>query len=102
MIRRPPRSTLFPYTTLFRSGLRQTRKKRTGNELEGISQLPAGAQDRKSTRLNSSHLVISYAVFCLKKKIKDNFKSTLTFVTSVPGGTPRDDLNREGTVAPDS
>src|SRR5256885_6767659 len=89
MIRRPPRSTLFPYTTLSRSGhelldpirqpsdgrrraedqlvppgggsLREPRPERPG---------PARVEDRKSTRLNSSHLVISYAVFCLKKKKK--------------------------------
>src|SRR3989442_5301923 len=74
MIRRPPRSTLFPYTTLFRShpvapaelrGLDQhLRRARTA----GDSRPPA--QDRKSTRLNSSHVRISYAVFCLKKKQK--------------------------------
>src|SRR2546426_7767875 len=79
MIRRPPRSTLFPYTTLFRSamlwaklplaafaGLRVRKLDDTGAQVS----LPAGwkTQDRKSTRLNSSHLVISYAVFCLKKK----------------------------------
>src|SRR5256885_5586666 len=68
MIRRPPRSTLFPYTTLFRSGeLPGNRDIRAepGWQAEG-----RGGQglDRKSTRLNSSHLVISYAVFCLKKK----------------------------------
>src|SRR2546426_11958749 len=66
MIRRPPRSTLFPYTTLFRSG---EGGRRSG---EGWFMVPMRAQkrkgDRKSTRLNSSHLVISYAVFCLKKK----------------------------------
>src|SRR5256885_8309377 len=107
MIRRPPRSTLFPYTTLFRSALQQLRSD-TGiqyeqrmqgilhfytnaHEFEGalkpteqmqalgcdrrlidadeaVRLEPALAQDRKSTRLNSSHLVISYAVFCLKKK----------------------------------
>src|SRR5260221_6908462 len=72
MIRRPPRSTLFPYTTLFRSlheiaafdrGARadQMRVRRAAGQRE---------QDRKSTRLNSSHTVISYAVFCLKKKKK--------------------------------
>src|SRR5256885_7319788 len=73
MIRRPPRSTLFPYTTLFRS------QAGPGEHLDvaaldlvdpgvGEGGDPAGALDRKSTRLNSSHLVISYAVFCLKKK----------------------------------
>src|SRR6266496_741731 len=63
MIRRPPRSTLFPYTTLFRSKFRTQR-------LKGISQRDACVWnlDRKSTRLNSSHVEISYAVFCLKKK----------------------------------
>src|SRR5258708_30941470 len=74
MIRRPPRSTLFPYTTLFRSpfpllhrhaprqprqGLRRSRESSAGDP-----------KDRKSTRLNSSHQIISYAVFCLKKKKK--------------------------------
>src|SRR5256885_12094383 len=66
MIRRPPRSTLFPYTTLFRSYSPWI--SRLLGEL-GHQVLVAHAQkDRKSTRLNSSHLVISYAVFCLKKK----------------------------------
>src|SRR2546430_13528588 len=75
MIRRPPRSTLFPYTTLFRSVFAargtealvtfQTRTPDTGSLYEN----PAGCEtDRKSTRLNSSHSQISYAVFCLKKK----------------------------------
>src|SRR5690349_24209426 len=71
MIRRPPRSTLFPYTTLFRSqpgyGRLQAAEallRRQGSA--GPVQLPG--QDRKSTRLNSSHVEISYAVFCLKKK----------------------------------
>src|SRR2546426_2629313 len=84
MIRRPPRSTLFPYTTLFRSFLRggdgahvvhralghleQTMHVR----LERVD----GRLDRKSTRLNSSHLVISYAVFCLKKKKRDKPANT--------------------------
>src|SRR6266496_2808086 len=66
MIRRPPRSTLFPYTTLFRSV-----RHRAASPLHlvsaAVSSAP-GAQDRKSTRLNSSHVEISYAVFCLKKK----------------------------------
>src|SRR3712207_7300068 len=94
MIRRPPRSTLFPYTTLFRSlGLRRQRgaedaggRVRDGggdralrlqgapdvahgpDDALGRHQAAQGAQDRKSTRLNSSHANISYAVFCLKKK----------------------------------
>src|SRR6266566_4929324 len=64
MIRRPPRSTLFPYTTLFRSSLHRGR--RTSPHPQDF--VFADRLDRKSTRLNSSHLVISYAVFCLKKK----------------------------------
>src|SRR3712207_7608594 len=83
MIRRPPRSTLFPYTTLFRSGLQEARaylvqlqsQAERDNDL-GVASLLEGRheeslerlQDRKSTRLNSSHANISYAVFCLKKK----------------------------------
>src|SRR2546426_6515202 len=92
MIRRPPRSTLFPYTTLFRSHIaaarvqidvRLERAERAG-EFHGPGygtlkrqRREAAAQpveqDRKSTRLNSSHLVISYAVFCLKKKKQKNY-----------------------------
>src|SRR5438445_3925268 len=86
MIRRPPRSTLFPYTTLFRSWVGQVvgvgRRPRQVHERARLGRLPdavAGshglscystdhAEDRKSTRLNSSHANISYAVFCLKKK----------------------------------
>src|SRR2546429_1400040 len=75
MIRRPPRSTLFPYTTLFRS------EHRALAIVEALRNLPAGkridlllAQDRKSTRLNSSHGYISYAVFCLKKKKKKSLE----------------------------
>src|SRR2546426_2324688 len=88
MIRRPPRSTLFPYTTLFRSG---GEAQTNGVEVSWLAPTPiflrasgtvgnklgadfqdgvSNAKDRKSTRLNSSHLVISYAVFCLKKKKK--------------------------------
>src|SRR5258707_6562951 len=67
MIRRPPRSTLFPYTTLFRSyTLYQLQRHFFTNALLGQDQLRQ--RDRKSTRLNSSHANISYAVFCLKKK----------------------------------
>src|SRR2546422_1331471 len=94
MIRRPPRSTLFPYTTLFRSerALRVVGRHPRGHRGDesggraGVATAPAGARrrspnlrpgarpttlDRKSTRLNSSHGYISYAVFCLKKKILD-------------------------------
>src|SRR5208337_5428383 len=67
MIRRPPRSTLFPYTTLFRSPFRCERWQ-SGSRAGSTSWAPYG--DRKSTRLNSSHRCISYAVFCLKKKKK--------------------------------
>src|SRR3989442_7510878 len=82
MIRRPPRSTLFPYTTLFRShyeihlALREDLQRgRSVLGLEHLARLPEdGAdRDRKSTRLNSSHVRISYAVFCLKKK-KNNWR----------------------------
>src|SRR5436309_9732949 len=66
MLRRPPRSTLFPYTTLFRSAAVELPGDR-GEPLRGGARR-VGAQDRKSTRLNSSHVKISYAVFCLKKK----------------------------------
>src|SRR5256885_10858744 len=81
MIRRPPRSTLFPYTTLFRSPAQLIGEAapvgQAGQRVQQGQrrQLPVGpvqAGDRKSTRLNSSHLVISYAVFCLKKKNKSH------------------------------
>src|SRR5256885_5671087 len=81
MIRRPPRSTLFPYTTLFRSRRHEGPLARSSNVRERLGAgggpddhepvtglCEARLPDRKSTRLNSSHLVISYAVFCLKKK----------------------------------
>src|SRR2546429_1033848 len=81
MIRRPPRSTLFPYTTLFRSARSQPQSGRAGQSLADRTDGEAGLRcrcrgrftgisDRKSTRLNSSHGYISYAVFCLKKKKK--------------------------------
>src|SRR5690242_20995752 len=88
MIRRPPRSTLFPYTTLFRSILRRRNPRALTFNRPRIAQardvnalrtvlitFPAGPdQDRKSTRLNSSHMSISYAVFCLKKKKEFHIK----------------------------
>src|SRR5256885_10410927 len=102
MIRRPPRSTLFPYTTLFRSNepLKLSLERADGTQLDVVlarrlrsptssallsQRLPSGFHylkiDRKSTRLNSSHLVISYAVFCLKKK------KLTTIVLAVPSRT---------------
>src|SRR5258708_14401106 len=101
MIRRPPRSTLFPYTTLFRSiadfPLRLQRFQRIesaqnslardnleqggGHLIESFEVQGGSARDRKSTRLNSSHQIISYAVFCLKKKKKQ--------ITAILTDTPR-------------
>src|SRR3712207_7398473 len=98
MIRRPPRSTLFPYTTLFRSALvGDLRRAMNDDELavvyqpkvdlrtgavRGVEALVRWQQDRKSTRLNSSHANISYAVFCLKKKTKHS--TPVTPIYSVP------------------
>src|SRR3712207_7113635 len=99
MIRRPPRSTLFPYTTLFRSGqldghalpsrrpigADQLELQAVGELVHQLRQVafvrrvdPPVRRDRKSTRLNSSHANISYAVFCLKKK-----KTTITYISSI-------------------
>src|SRR5256885_12034262 len=74
MIRRPPRSTLFPYTTLFRSVEGELVHNNTVTLRANVAPVLTGNffTDRKSTRLNSSHLVISYAVFCLKKKKQKN------------------------------
>src|SRR5438552_14815608 len=97
MIRRPPRSTLFPYTTLFRScarregrelvspeqgrrdGCRETRPSAPSQPIGHAHDHARRVRDRKSTRLNSSHQIISYAVFCLKKK-KKKYKNT----TNIP------------------
>src|SRR5256885_8693499 len=83
MIRRPPRSTLFPYTTLFRSIELRTRDvdARVGDACRVLrGRARRGVRlDRKSTRLNSSHLVISYAVFCLKKKKKYEYTSSCRY-----------------------
>src|SRR2546426_3889801 len=96
MIRRPPRSTLFPYTTLFRSGSTimqvPSGDRASSRDSSNVTRRAMGSvadrkssfrllaritrSDRKSTRLNSSHLVISYAVFCLKKK-KNNYRHVL-------------------------
>src|SRR3989442_6408545 len=80
MIRRPPRSTLFPYTTLFRSvfdEVRWYRQEARDGVLPGAYSSHLSLQDRKSTRLNSSHVRISYAVFCLTKTTR-NSRSLLT------------------------
>src|SRR5256885_3727376 len=97
MIRRPPRSTLFPYTTLFRSR-QQVRSEDPLSPLRSFlpalrpqlsynppcgSTISGRCGDRKSTRLNSSHLVISYAVFCLKKKKQEPGLFTASLTTSV-------------------
>src|SRR5258708_28050776 len=94
MIRRPPRSTLFPYTTLFRSPFVESKEVVGGFSIVQAENLDAAAElakgcpsllsgghvevDRKSTRLNSSHQIISYAVFCLKKKKKLNYRNYKT------------------------
>src|SRR3712207_7641639 len=98
MIRRPPRSTLFPYTTLFRSqdtkSQQQHRNNKTDPPEAGRRRLPRTKDvlcnlmiilvDRKSTRLDSSHATISYAVFCLKKKKKTSHKSTpLSYINTL-------------------
>src|ERR1039457_7457877 len=82
MIRRPPRSTLFPYTTLFRSDYRSERGWQAGRGSRWFGR----RLDRKSTRLNSSHLVISYAVFCLKKKTKEHNVAARSTVSCQYGG----------------
>src|SRR5688572_32515085 len=88
MIRRPPRSTLFPYTTLFRSRRAVHGHADADTHGRGRSLRPArrGFRDRKSTRLNSSHSQISYAVFCLKKKKNNTIAShkSPTRTTSQP------------------
>src|SRR2546422_7956021 len=99
MIRRPPRSTLFPYTTLFRSLDRESPdavSQEDGDWVTNVNPLttvntgfrltatlrarPSGSRDRKSTRLNSSHGYISYAVFCLKKKKKKQVMQQIVYI----------------------
>src|SRR3712207_7477654 len=101
MIRRPPRSTLFPYTTLFRSFVAQVgrveddgREYTTGaakaegrNTYVNLGANYALSKDRKSTRLNSSHANISYAVFCLKKKQKEQLIITLLSPINLPSSS---------------
>src|SRR4030043_649849 len=83
MIRRPPRSTLFPYTTLFRSPTKKPVSTRRNTSSRTITLLRATA-DRKSTRLNSSHGYISYAVFCLKKNQTRSAGSLITDFVALP------------------
>src|SRR5436190_9343889 len=84
MIRRPPRSTLFPYTTLFRSPLEETHDvAQLSPQEEVLLRTGADFLDRKSTRLNSSHTVISYAVFCLKKKKKKKNNIQHSYYTDI-------------------
>src|SRR5436309_7163848 len=93
MIRRPPRSTLFPYTTLFRSprcqGGAQFLAEPDLDQSLGPGSPDFDRGDRKSTRLNSSHVKISYAVFCLKKKKKQKRKSSQTKTTGITFANPR-------------
>src|SRR2546426_7978072 len=92
MIRRPPRSTLFPYTTLFRSPHSRCRYYSSicnyHQSFEWKRCKKRKQQDRKSTRLNSSHLVISYAVFCLKKKKTTNMATRLAVHTASSHARP--------------
>src|SRR5436190_11072324 len=89
MIRRPPRSTLFPYTTLYRSRYLRA----PGQQRQECPHLPRDPtpRDRKSTRLNSSHTVISYAVFCLKKKKSDELIHNYSEDSIVAAISPRID-----------
>src|SRR5256885_2994922 len=89
MIRRPPRSTLFPYTTLFRSNVGEVLLRHGEAHQNRGNLVDHDQRDRKSTRLNSSHLVISYAVFCLKKKKRISTRSCQsTDGCSLMHGTP--------------
>src|SRR2546430_5573992 len=95
MIRRPPRSTLFPYTTLFRSLAPAFAKNTFAIERDAqLAALQQDDEDRKSTRLNSSHSQISYAVFCLKKKKSQKPTS------SSPVTTPRQALSSSASPTP--
>src|SRR2546422_2145438 len=84
MIRRPPRSTLFPYTTLFRSPCSSQGGRPVGIAAPNSARSSSGSEsDRKSTRLNSSHGYISYAVFCLKKKKKNKTNEVTTHLKRI-------------------
>src|SRR5437764_10459143 len=98
MIRPPPRSTLFPYTTLFRSLVRRLLLIVLDNALKftpaGVN-LRALSRDRKSTRLNSSHRCISYAVFCLKKKKKKKKKKIQTIQRNTASKTEHQQIQKK-------
>src|SRR5258708_27517569 len=92
MIRRPPRSTLFPYTTLFRSGRGVEAGRGFANSI-CVDPVQGGlgrrkSRDRKSTRLNSSHQIISYAVFCLKKK-KVRYRAMVKYLRATTAASGR-------------
>src|SRR3712207_8448015 len=102
MIRRPPRSTLFPYTTLFRSdGAHRAGRAvddqvvgnrvfaQRGSDPQPLQSVEREPEDRKSTRLNSSHANISYAVFCLKKNTESDSVRSTRYMSEAPQGRPR-------------
>src|SRR5947209_9960055 len=91
IMRRPPRSTLFPYTTLFRSLRMLAQWRADAGRIYRAARPRCGHRDRKSTRLNSSHANISYAVFCLKKKIGQYFAEALT--------NPQANLDKDGPIS---
>src|SRR5258708_10225044 len=102
MIRRPPRSTLFPYTTLFRSKVvpkpsraEQLLALRAGMKWANEHGITRVHRDRKSTRLNSSHQIISYAVFCLKKKTKGTNVGPCPYGVQALANTRRDKRSSE-------
>src|SRR2546422_6298741 len=97
MIRRPPRSTLFPYTTLFRSHTilhLHLGEVDVGADAKGHGEGEDAVRDRKSTRLNSSHGYISYAVFCLKKKKKKRIPIAIRHISKLGELALRDCINR--------
>src|SRR2546430_8722436 len=101
MIRRPPRSTLFPYTTLFRSPDAQIRVRRFEPRLR-CRECDAKGKDRKSTRLNSSHSQISYAVFCLKKKNRHRLRLATPSHRTRHGWAPPLRAKSAADLSPDS
>src|SRR3989442_8222869 len=100
MIRRPPRSTLFPYTTLFRSKPHDLHLPSAGRL--GRRAAPLRRRDRKSTRLNSSHVRISYAVFCLKKKKRQETSKLGDIIFDAMSGAGASRSNRHFRASPPS